>query len=94
MIAELDAHQEAESVAEEEAPVRAARRYMGRRLDQLDFARALELGLPIGSGLIESGHRHVLQARLKQPGAAWLLENAEAVAQLRVPRASHQWNQL
>jgi hypothetical protein len=32
----------------------------------------LKLGLPIGSGMIESGHRHVLHARLKKAGAAWL----------------------
>lgn len=91
---ELQAHEEPAGVVEEAAPVRAARRYLGHRLDQLDYPRALELGLPIGSGLIESGHRHVLQARLKGAGTAWLAENAEALAQLRVLRANHQWQQL
>ncbi len=42
------------------------------RLDCLDYPRALNLGLPIGSGMIESGHRHVLHARLKKAGTAWL----------------------
>ena len=94
VIEELQAHEEPTGVADEVAPVRAARRYLGHRLDQLDYPRALELGLPIGSGMIESGHRHVLQARLKQPGTAWLAENAEALAQLRVLRANHQWSHL
>ena len=46
------------------------------------------VGLPIGSGLIEAGHKHVLQARLKISGAAWLPSNAETVAQLRVLRSN------
>ena len=91
---ELDAHQETAAIPDEHAPVRAARRYLGNRLDQLDYPRALRLNLPIGSGLIESGHRHVLQARLKQPGTAWLSGNADALAQLRVLRANGHWLQL
>ena len=94
ILKELEEHMEAPNVPDEAAPVRAARRYLGNRLDQLDYPRALSLDLPIGSGLIESGHRHVLQARLKQPGTAWLAENADAVAQLRVLRANGQWAHL
>ncbi len=60
----------------------------------LDYPRALALGLPIGSGMIESGHRHVLQARLKKAGAAWLLTNAGLIANLRVLRANNQWLSL
>ena len=55
---------------------------------QADYPRALALGLPIGSGMIESGHRHVLQARLKKAGAAWLPNNADALAHLRVLKAN------
>ena len=53
---------------------------------------ALALGLPIGSGLIESGHRHVLHARLKKAGTAWLHEHADQIAHLRVLRANNQWS--
>ena len=56
--------------------------------------RALALGLPIGSGMIESGHRHVLQARLKKAGTAWLRDHADQIAHLRVLRANHQWQSL
>jgi hypothetical protein len=90
----LEPHQEPATIPDEHAPVRAARRYLARRHDQLDYPRALELGLPIGSGLIESGHRHVLQARLKQAGTAWLPQNADALAQLRVLRANGHWTHL
>jgi hypothetical protein len=54
------------------------------------YPRALKLGLPIGSGMIESGHRHVLQSRLKTAGAAWLNDHADQIAHLRVLRANHQ----
>jgi len=94
VLAALAPYQEPASTSDEEAPVRAAHRYLGHRLEQLDYPRALRLDLPIGSGLIESGHRHVLQARLKQPGAAWLPDNAHALAQLRVLRANHRWTQF
>ena len=79
------------TVSDEEAPVRAALRYLSRRLPYLNYPEALARELPIGSGLIESGHKHVLQARLKQAGSAWLPENADAIAQLRVIRANRQW---
>ncbi len=46
------------------------------------------VGLPIGSGLIEAGHKHVLEARLNISGAAWLPSNAETMAQLRVLRSN------
>ena len=88
----LQPHLEPEGVEEEHAPVRSACRYLGHRRDCLDYASALALGLPIGSGMIESGHRHVLQARLKQAGTAWLREHADQIAHLRVLRANGLWN--
>lgn len=50
-------------------PVRASRRYLDNRTDQLGCARAFALDLPGGSGLIESGLRHVHPARFKQATA-------------------------
>ena len=94
VIKELHGHLEAQSVTDEQAPVRSAHRYLSNRTLELDYPRAIELSLPIGSGLIESGHRHVLQARLKKAGTAWLADNAEQIAQLRVLRANGQWDTL
>jgi hypothetical protein len=90
----LEPHLEPVGTAEEEAPVRNGYRYLNNRLDCLDYPRALELGLPIGSGMIESGHRHVLHARLKKAGTAWLPDHADRIAHLRVLRANHQWQSL
>ena len=91
VIEALEPHLEPEGTAQEECPVRDAHRYLTNRRDCLDYPRALELGLPIGSGMIESGHRHVLQARLKKAGTAWLRDNADRIAHLRVLRANREW---
>jgi hypothetical protein len=94
VIETLAGYLESAETPEEEAPVRNAHRYLSNRTDCLDYPKAIELGLPIGSGMIESGHRHVLQARLKKAGAAWLRGHADQIAHLRVLRANRQWESL
>ena len=69
-MAALAEHLEPAGTPDEHANVRNGHRYLTNRIDGLDYPRALKLDLPIGSGLIESGHRHVLPARLKKAGAA------------------------
>jgi hypothetical protein len=91
VISELAAHCETIS-SEGNQPIRAAWRYLSNHRNQLDYPDALAKELPIGSGLIEGAHRHVLQKRLKQSGAWWKAENLETMAQLRVCRANQQWN--
>ena len=94
VMAALAEHLEPEGTPEEEAPVRNGHRYLANRTGCLDYPRALALGLPIGSGMIESGHRHVLHARLKKAGTAWLPDTADQIAHLRVLRANRQWQSL
>lgn len=74
------------------APVRAAYRYLSERRAHLDYAGARTAGLEIGSGEIESGHRHVIQQRLKLAGSWWKETNAEAMLGLRVARANQLWS--
>lgn len=87
----LRPHLEARSVADAEAPVRACLRYLANRPQQFNYRRALEAGLPIGSGEIESTHRHLVQARLKIAGAWWKPENAAKMLALRLARANGEW---
>ena len=82
-----------EPLGQKEAPVRSAYDYMHERRDHMDYAGARQADLPIGSGEVESGHRHVLQKRLKIAGAWWLNRNAEAMLQLRTVRANQDWDQ-
>jgi hypothetical protein len=72
--------------------VRSAHSYIDERQEQMDYAGALAKGLPIGSGEVEGGHRHVLQKRLKIAGAWWLEANAERMLQLRTVRANGDWD--
>jgi len=81
-----------EPAEQKESPVRAVHQYLNKRKDNLDYAGARAEGLPIGSGQIESGHRHVIQQRLKIAGAWWTLPNAEAMLRLRTTRANNDWN--
>jgi hypothetical protein len=87
----LRAHQEGESVDDAHAPVRACERYLSNRLPYLDYKRALAANLPIGSGEVESGHRGVIQARLKLSGAWWKPDNADTMLALRTMRANGHW---
>ena len=91
VIAALESSLEAEDVLEENAPVRRAHRYLSKRKEQLNYALALSKELPIGFGLIESAHKHVIQQRLKLPGAAWSIQHAEAMVQARAFRANGFW---
>lgn len=86
----LTPHVEPEN--QEEAPVRAAVRYLSGRREQLDYVGARAAGLPIGSGEVESGHRHVIQQRLKLAGSWWKETNAQAMLGLRVARANQLWD--
>lgn len=86
----LAPHREPEQ--QEEAPVRSAYKYIDERQQYMDYAGALAAGLPIGSGEVEGGHRHVLQQRLKIAGAWWLERNAESMLQLRAVRANGDWD--
>ena len=92
VLAALRPREEPPDCPDEKAPVRAALRYLGNRTEQLDYAHALAHELPVGSGLIESGHKHVLQARIKKAGAWWTDLNAHAMCQLRTLRANRHWD--
>jgi hypothetical protein len=74
-----------------DGPATACDRYIRNRLSQLDYQGAIQRGLPIGSGEIESAHRYVIQERLKLPGAWWAPNHVEAMLALRLNRANREW---
>ncbi len=83
---------EPDTVADADAPVRACHRYIRIRPGQFDYQTALQSGLPMGSGEVESAHRYLIQARLKLSGAWWKIDNAAKMLALRVTRAYDNWN--
>jgi hypothetical protein len=88
----LEKHVEPAATSAESAPVRSAYRYIHERKEHLDFEGARKRAYPIGSGEIESAHRHVIQKRLKLPGSWWKETNAEVLLNLRTARANNCWN--
>jgi hypothetical protein len=74
--------------------IEIAIRYLEEREGQMEYKAAIENELPIGSGEVESGHRHIMQKRLKIPGAWWRLETAEDIAHLRAMRANNRWREF
>lgn len=91
VLAELRPHLESAQTPDTEAPVKVCHRYLSNQREHLDYRSALAQSLPIGSGEVESGHRYVIQARLKRPGAWWKEENAEKMLALRINRANEEW---
>jgi hypothetical protein len=59
------------------------RKYFTKRRHLMDYARYLNLGLMIGSGVIESSNKRVVGLRLKQCGMHWSKRGADAVAHIR-----------
>jgi hypothetical protein len=50
---------------------------------RMRYTEFLASGLPIGSGIVESAHKHVLQVRMKQAGQRWAILKARRMVQLR-----------
>lgn len=90
VLQELEKHLYCEEKPKE--TVQACYRYLTNRLSQLDYLGAILDKLPIGSGEIESGHRHVIQKRMKRAGSWWKEENAEKMLQLLTLRANGLWD--
>jgi hypothetical protein len=59
------------------------KRYCTNNEHRMKYAAFREAGLPIGSGIVESAHRHVLQQRMKRAGQHWLPQRAHRMARLR-----------
>lgn len=51
-------------------------------------------GLLIGSGPIESGHRNLIQKRLKLSGQRWSTAGVQQIANLRVAHKSNEWEKI
>jgi hypothetical protein len=58
-------------------------RYYRTHQERMHYDRYRDQGMPIGSGIVESAHQHVLQTRMKRTGQRWSLSGARSMAALR-----------
>lgn len=58
-------------------------KYYSSNASRMRYDQYAAAGLPVGSGAIESAHRHVLQKRMKLAGQHWSPERADRLARLR-----------
>jgi len=67
--------------------------YIQKNVNRMDYPALKEQGFDIGSGMIESGCKNLVQARLKGSGMRWSEDSAIAVANLRGMLLSGRWDE-
>lgn len=65
--------------------------YLAKREAQLNYAAFQAQGLPIGSGMVESANKLVVEARLKGSGMHWEREYVNGMLCLRNAVCSDRW---
>ena len=62
--------------------------------EKFQYRKYQSMGIPIGSGTIESAIRRVINLRIKAPGQFWILENAEKMIFLRSQVLTGRWHSV
>jgi hypothetical protein len=71
------------TTAEGQEALRRERGYFRTNAARMAYPTFVAQGLPIGSGAVEAAAKHVVQLRLKRPGARWSAGGAQAILTLR-----------
>jgi hypothetical protein len=71
-----------------------AARYLKRRRSQIAYAAFRQAGYPIGSGIVESANKLVVEARLKVSGMHWARANVTPMLALRAVVCSGRWDEV
>ena len=76
------------ATAEMAEVLRRERGYFRTNAGRMAYGSYREQGLPIGSGAVEGSAKHLVQQRMKRPGARWSEAGAQAVLNVRCPLLS------
>ena len=68
--------------------------YFEKNQHRMQYKQFEAQKLPVGSGIVESGIRRVINLRFKCPSAFWNLENLQPLYYLRAAFLSGRWNIL
>jgi len=74
--------------------IKREKNYFKSHLAHMDYANLKKMGLPIGSGAVESGIRRVVNMRLKGPGIFWHEDTADAMLMMRSYYKAGRWSLL
>jgi hypothetical protein len=66
-------------------------RYYSENASRMKYDEYLRLGYGIGSGAVESAHKQVVHARLRQAGMRWSEAGARRLLALRLLLLNHNW---
>ena len=91
----LFAEWQASLATQPQAPsdVAEALAYLGKRRAQLQYPTFQAQGWPIGSGIVESGNKLVVEARLKGAGMHWARANVNPLLLLRNAVCNQRWEE-
>jgi hypothetical protein len=68
--------------------------YLEKREAQLQYPQFQAMGLPIGSGSVESAHTVVVEARMNGAGMRWARENVDPMLALRNAVCNDRWMEV
>jgi len=75
------------------ATINGSLAYLQKRAEQIRYAEFVAAGYPIGSGMVESGNKLVVEARLKGAGMHWARDNVNPMLALRNVACSDRWEE-
>ena len=90
-LAELRLLQQQQQTHPEAEMIEQAIRYLERRETMIDYPHFRQMQIPIGSGMVESGHKVVMQRRMKQAGMRWAEANLNPMLALRLALCNKLW---
>jgi hypothetical protein len=67
--------------------------YLEKRRAMIRYAEFIASGYPIGSGIVESANKLVVEARLKGSGMHWDRRNVDPMVALRTVACSDRWEE-
>jgi len=90
---QLGGQAEGEASSEAWKTVNGSLEYLEKRQEQIRYAEFLGAGYPIGSGIVESANKLVVEVRLKGAGMHWAREHVDPMVALRTVACSDRWEE-
>ncbi len=87
----LDELRKLQSAHPDEKVIAGNLAYLEKRADQMQYPQFQAQGWPIGSGIVESGNKLVVEARLKGSGMHWAAEHVDPMLAIRNIICSDRW---